>query len=194
MATPNSDQPRGPLRPWRKGDDLSARHFQEPVDAIKSMTGGVGPVNKIGGDKISFLLTQFRVKTIQDDFITCVSWDGEGEGQSIQIAKPFLLRKTPIDFITSEGYIRTLPNGRANKYNYLNTQKRKAENIFDSEDTEIQVIVPAYVEDDLIYCAKGVRGGLDAKNDATDQETLFWIDMNNDGRAWAKADDQDDES
>ena len=194
MPFENADLPRGLLRPWKKDDALSARHFQEPVDAINALKSGVAPVSKINGDKIPALLAQFRVKTIDDDFLGCVVWDGVTEGQTIQVAKPYLLRKTPHDFTANGGLTRTLPNGRENKYTYLNTQKRKAENASDSDDTELQIIVPAYVENDLIYCAKGIRGGIDTKNDDDVEQTLFWIDMNNDGRAWAKAADQDDET
>jgi len=209
MPFENADLPRGILRSWKKGDDLSAKHFQEPIDALKTLVSGVAPVSKLPSDKIPVLFTQFRVKTINDDFLDCVVWDGITEGQTIEVAKPFLLRKTPIDFSasaiaqdkllglepgTSDGYTRTLPNGRENKYIYLNVQKRKAENVADSTETEIQVIVPAYVEDDLIYCVKGIRGGIDTKNDDTVESALFWMDMNNDGRAWAKAKDQDDET
>ena len=214
MATGDRDSPRVPLTNWKQGDPLSAKHFQQPIDAIKALSAQPFPVNSLEASKIPFLLTQFRVKTIDDDFINCVVWDGKTEGQTIEVAKPFLLRKTPIDFTTSglaldkllglepgtsPGYKRTLPNGRENKYAYLNFQKRKAENTTDSTDTEVQIIVPAYVADDLIYCAKGIRGGIDTKNDGPkndgkDEVALFWIDMNVDGRVWAKADDQDDET
>ena len=194
MPPANRDSPRGALTNWKQGDPLSAKHFQQPIDAIKALSAQPFPGNQLGSDKIPFLLTQFRVKSVDDDFLNCVVWDGINEGQTIQVAKPYILRKTPHDFATNGGLTRTLPNGRENKYTYLNVQKRKAENTEDDTDTEVQVIVPAYVENDLIYCAKGVRGGIDTKNNDDPEQTLFWVDMNNDGRAWAKADDQDDES
>ena len=76
----------------------------------------------------------------------------------------------------------------------MNFQKRKAENTEDSADTEVQIIVPAYVEDDIIYAMRGIKGGIDTKNDDNPEQNLFWLDLNVDGRAWAKADDQDNES
>ena len=209
--------PKNNMRPWKEGDDPSAKHWNEVIESVNDIVGGVSPpYQSITGDKIPPIMRQFKIKEIDDDFLKCVTWDGVAEGTALlEIGKPYLLRKTPFDFDVSEGYTRTLPNGRTNKYTYLNYQKRKVINTEDEDDTEIQVIVPAYVVGDVIYAYKGMRGGIDTKNGVSQENTggginpyapaseseaplprvnLFWLDTNNDGRAWAKASDQDDET
>jgi len=200
MTRENNDLPRNPLRVWRKGDQLSARHLQESVDAINTLVRGVPISSQINGLRIPNILQQFRLKEVKDDHLVCVSWDGETEGEEINVAKPPLFRKNVYDFATNGGKTRTLPSGKEIKYTRLNVQKRKGEDVTDDEDTEVQVIVPAYIVDDIIYCVKGIRGGTDiavpedANQTNSPDEQLFWLDWNDDGRAWAKATDQDDET
>jgi hypothetical protein len=54
----------------------------------------------------------------------------------------------------------------------------------DGATTETQVIVPAYVVDDVIYAMRGIEGGTNVIDDQN--ESVEWIDLNLDGRAWAK--------
>jgi len=114
---------------------------------------------------------QFRVQSVGNDHITCHTWDGTTEGTvDVKVAKPYLLRRTPFDGETRDGIT----------YTYSSAVEREAD---DGADTEDQVIVDSYIEDDIIYAIRRISGGTDVTVSTVD---LQWLDLNIDGRYWAK--------
>jgi len=83
------------------------------------------------------------------------------------VAKPYLLR-------------RSLASWNGITFAYSSNFEREAT---DGVDTEDQVIVPAYVPDDILYIVRpyGGTGTVDDGGNA-----IVWLDLNVDGRAWAK--------
>lgn len=117
-------------------------------------------------------ILQFRIVTVQDDHLVCNTWDGTAAGSgAVLIAKPYLLRRTPFHGKTRDGIT----------YSYAAAQSRTATLGADSEN---QVVVPNYVAGDVIYAADvASKGGAGV---AVDGRTVRLLDMNVDGRAWAK--------
>jgi len=118
------------------------------------------------------LIVQLVIVSVEDDHLVCHSWDGETAGNTdILVAKPYLLRRTPFDGGERDGV----------SYDYTSSIQRTATK---DATTETQVIVPTYVADDVIYAARFTDGGTDVVDD--DYQRVSMIDMNVDGRAWAK--------
>ena len=140
---------------------------------------------------------QFKVKEVFDDYIDCQIFSGIGANaltavETVKIAKPPTLRRSgyDVDFGTEDAPAdRTLINGTVLTFTNLNVQKRKAN---DGTDDEVQVVIPNYVEGDIIYATFNIQGGLNTIDE--DGAPVLWIDDNRDGRAWARADDQSDET
>lgn len=119
-------------------------------------------------------IQQFKLKSVQGDYITCRSWNGTSEGSSdVFIAKPFRLRRDPFDQQTI-----VFPTYTAS-YSYTNNTQR-TETI--SGVNEEQVVIPVFNPNfDIIYAID-----CDGLNISTvDDEPISLIDLNLDGRAWA---------
>ena len=167
--------PTDTMRDWAQGDPFSARHLNEVVAVVRQMITGANPSNQIVTTGIKPTVQRFRVKSVADDHIVCRTWDGKDEGLGdIKVAKPWILRKEP--WATSG---RTI-DGDSVTYDYTDGSEREADN---GTTTEEQVIVPRYNEDDEIYAMFGILGDTGV---VIDGEELGWLDMNNDGRMWAK--------
>lgn len=109
-------------------------------------------------------LRQFIFLEMNDDTITVGELDDIAH--TVEIAKPYLLQRTPFDGETRDGVT----------YTYTDGETRSAT---DGVTTEDQVIVPAYVINDIIVAAR-----LTAEN-LKNQLYAEWLDINADGRAWA---------
>ncbi len=197
------------LQDWEKGDILLAAKLQQAITFLKNAFASVRPGRQLrlraGGN---FFAKRFAVVRAEADFVIGRAAEDPNDTDEIVIAYPPEFRKQIYDFETTKatstanpkvGYTRTLPNDRVNKYKFLNVQKRKAIAQTDEadeadEDTEVQVIVPAYVTGDIIFAMHGIQGGT-GLTQRIDEENIAitWQEMNISGRAWAKADDQDDE-
>ena len=125
-----------------------------------------------GGGKVE----QFRFKTMQDDTITCVRWDGTNEGETVIIAKPYLLRRTPFDGKIKTFVTERLPASLTVTYAYSSPTKRTA--TIGNGSQEVQFIIPRYVLDDVIYAAPC---------DGLNLGEVRYLDLNADGRAWAES-------
>jgi hypothetical protein len=137
-----------------------------PNASVTDDTGGVVSVAfpAAGG------VTQYRLKSVQGDYVTCRTWDGTTEGGTdVYIAKPMKLRNS-ITSATIDGVSVT--------YSYTTTVARTATISSVDED---QVIVPRYLADDLIYAISA-----DYTSVSVSGTPLTKIDINADGRAWAK--------
>lgn len=125
------------------------------------------------------VVTQYRLKSVGDDVLSCVEFDGTSEGEAVTIAKPYKLRKTPFHnapfghTYILEGY----PGAPAQIivfYNYISGEYRIATS---GNLTEHQVIIPRYSLNDIIYATASSNGT------ATSADL---VDLNADGRAWAR--------
>lgn len=124
-----------------------------------------------GGIKI----TTWHLKSVSDEYLVCRSWDGENEGtQDVKIAKPSKLRSS-IDEETIDGTLVTYTN-----YDAENQTRHASAGVAPNTTEEDQVIVPRYLQDDVIYAVK-------AKTMAADEDgkDIALMDLNIDGRAWA---------
>lgn len=124
------------------------------------------------------------VKSVSDDHLICRLWDGFTEGTvDIKVAKPYILRKTPF-------HSKTLTvNGNTLTYSYTSGTQRT---VTKGSNSETQVIIPGYVatgsgyQGNQIYvirCDSGVI--LNPGQQAEERLTL--MDVNADGRMWAKS-------
>lgn len=126
------------------------------------------------GSPPSIPVSMFRVKEVSREFIICKTWDGEEDGEDdVLIAKPFKLRNsnTSADIgLTRITYV----------YNETNPQQRTAST---NVDSEIQIVIPRFLLNDVIYATvcKGNNSGV--KNVDV---PIKWLDINADGRAWAR--------
>ena len=119
------------------------------------------------------VVAQFRVVNVTDypDSIVGHAWDGTDEAATdIDIAKPWELRRDVFDGRTFSGIA----------YAFSSMTRRSATK---GTIQETQVIIPAYRVGGLIYAAKGLRGGVDVRLAG---KALEWLDLNADGRAWAR--------
>ena len=119
--------------------------------------------------------TQFRIKEVGGDWLRCHTLNGTTEGSAdIYVGKSWLLRRTPFDGETRNGIT----------YTYSSNIKRSANNGVD--DPETQVVVSSYVVGDVIYAVTNVWGFTDIQAPTEPVTTVKWLDLNVDGRAWAK--------
>lgn len=88
---------------------------------------------------------EYRIKSVQGDYLTCRSWDGTNEGSTdIYIAKAYRLREA----LTSEGgYTYTYEAG----FDSLN-RKRKKYPTGTPDDYEYEVVIPRWIADEVINC------------------------------------------
>jgi len=173
MWTPN----RKPDR-WRRGErSIPARKLNQPVEILRTWLGGVGAGRQINPSAVAVSpeIRQFKIRTIAVDYLECVPWDGVTEGENLTyIAKPPTLRGSVAarDGVTysgvhaQNGLTRTATLGAA---------------------TENQIVVPNYLVGDVVMGARNVKGGVGvSRTVAGKQVALLWVDLNVDGRQWAK--------
>ncbi|HYG73471.1 MAG TPA: hypothetical protein VEK08_00460 [Planctomycetota bacterium] len=168
MSLDNAKANRGnPLQRWTSGDPLSADRLNEMVDSINDEGVGIDGARQRNGHG-PVRMRQFTIVSVEPDYLVCREWDGVEEYGQVLVAKPYLLRNA----ITARNGV---------SYTYTNTQTRTA---VQSSITETQVVIPRYVEGDIIYAARGIQGGMGMPEDVS--HDIRWIDLNVDGRAWAK--------
>lgn len=154
----------------------------------RTLNGTLTVAEATAGDAGSEII-QLRLKTIQNDFYTCRSWDGQTEGTTdIFVARPFGHRVTNFNgqsiAWSSDGDSFTA------SYSYSSTTKR-TKTI--SGVAETQVLVPYFKADfDLIYAVEvkqliTIRSGAGYAT-LTDPNNvpIRLLDLNVEGRAWAK--------
>lgn len=115
-------------------------------------------------------VTRLRFHSEENDYIICHSWDGTTEGSTaINVAKPWKLRHDADNYadVTS-----------------LSTTSADEVDVDDGgggEDEETWVVTPSYQADDEIYALRVPGTGVTVSS-----VELGLIDLNIDGRAWAK--------
>lgn len=124
-------------------------------------------------------VTQYRLKSVQNDYLVCRLFDGTTEGDDdVSIAKPFELRYTGWHGVTITYPLESvIGTSQAVTYSYQTSTYRIA------NTTEHQGIRPIYVPNQSIIYAASVTNGTGV-SDTTGEISL--IDLNVAGRAWAK--------
>lgn len=197
------DGPFSKLREWSEGQDLSAKHLSEPPIAINKMLERVRPPRGITVPPVNTLpMEVFRVDNANlglgshsADVIRCKRMGESGEliGDPIYVAKPYLLRRQPFDLNGPDGEPLTR---KGVDYFYFSASRRNATG---PAGTISEVITPSYSsesgssttgQDQIV--AMFMPNGVPGENNGTTitypnaQDTIVWLDINVDGRAWAK--------
>ena len=130
---------------------------------------------------------QYRLKSVENDFYTCRSWNGEEEGDTdIFIARPFQHRVSDFNGRT----IAYSSDGDSFSATFAYESPTKRTKTI-SGTAETQVIVPYFKNDfDLIYAVRvkesiKIGEGFTTLTDPNDVPIRL-LDLNVDGRAWAK--------
>ncbi len=132
------------------------------------------------------VLNRFQVRTMYGDYFTASPWAGtafdDGESTHILIAKPPHLRNS----VASE----VLTGGVHVDYTYDSDFVTRTAHQTDASptfDDETHVVQCAYDDKD-IWCIKtqdsGVKGKYDPDDGDEEEQTITWIDLNIDARAW----------
>lgn len=156
------------FRRWQSNQSLSALRLNEPLTALEDLLRARPGAQGIGaGELARGYVDQYRFKTMGDDYIECVTYDGTTEGTTtIRVAKPWRLRRTPFDGLSWGGIA----------YAYTTDVERVA------DGTETQVVTPPYVADDLILVEQVIVPLMTLSGPV---EIINLVDKNNDARAWA---------
>lgn len=172
--------------PLNPGDPLYAAWLNQLRDAVLAEIVGDGDVVvRRAGSRLTVglarripgvqgaIVAQFVVASVGDDHLVCRTWDGSNQGDAdVLVAKPWLLRKTPFHGLTLNGKTYIYDSGTAR-------------NVDDGNEDEDQVIIPSYTDPSgaVIYAVRGVVGGTGV---VVESDPVVWLDLNVDGRAWAK--------
>jgi hypothetical protein len=120
--------------------------------------------------------------TLQEVTVTSVSWDHYvcwNGSEQVLVAKPYKLRRSP--FNGTVNYVDEVGRAYAVTYNYTHPSRRSAS--MNGTLVEYQVVIPRYVTPtDKIYI---IGGSITVDIDGV-QRTLDFLDINADGRAWAR--------
>lgn len=163
------------LRPFKRGQPLTANRLNEPINAINRILPGIAPIRQLlqqrSGAATTVTVARFIVTDASpDDYLVCREYDGTQTGDSdIYIARPPLLRAS----VTSRGDVT---------YTYTDSQTRSAT---DGVDTETQVIIPSYLAGDEIYAERGIVRGTGVYSDPEGTQKVEWL-ARADGRAWTE--------
>lgn len=166
-----------PLPNFKKGDPVLHGRFNDIVKRVNSVTGGVnGPRQKTLDLPQHAIFQRFRISSIEADYLVCNPINTEDDSVTdaiVYVAKPPLLQN--------------IESWNGITYTYADAQTRTAT---EGSDTEDQVVVPAYVEgDDIIAISNIICGTGVTREDGGDELQIEWMDINFDGRAWAKDDE-----
>ena len=174
--------------------EQSARQFRNLSDEVRRLKGlidrsglnipsGAKPRTIVRSALQAFTVRRFVVENADDypdTFSVSDFKDGPGVGH---IARPYLLRRPPFHGKSRDGI----------DYNYTSNVKRTASKTVPGNPptttTETQVIVPKYVKNDVVYAVRqvyGSDGNYPSAQGSVDVILTDWIDLNVDGRYWAK--------
>ena len=179
------------LHNWRRGDAITSARLNELRDAILSVvTGGAGIAVRAFGNRLVIEATgvralpsmayvrRFRVQSVENDYLVCRPYHAANESlgdTDVNVAKPYELRRTPFHAQTI-----AYPGAQSITYTYASQREREAD---DGTDTETQVMIPDYWDDDEILAVRNIAGGTGV---TVSEVALVWEDLNTAGRMWAK--------
>lgn len=119
-----------------------------------------------------------QVVSAQDDYVTCYAYNPVAAATygTVYIAKPWYLRKTPIN-----GQTLTFLPSTTIEFTYTSATRRYAENT-SSGDAEYQVLTPPYIVGEILrVTGPNPTGVLDGSGNP-----ILYEDMNVSGRTWAQ--------
>lgn len=169
------------LRELQRGQKLPIPHeiLNNPIKALKRITSGVAPGRQVIGRGVPEAASGLRIRraivdsaSVRSDYVVVHFADIRGSDDPsnppFNAWKPWILRFTPFD--------RKMRLGITYIYSTVEEKRFAAKGTL----TEPQVIIPTYVANDEIVIARiePAQWGLD--------EVTSWIDLNVDGRMWAK--------
>lgn len=172
---------------WKAINDLI--DYAREISPQQSMSQGVIVDRKSNGTgfKIipsevgeSGLVKQFRVQSQEDDYLVCKEFDGTTEGETVNVAKPHGLR---VSGWNGQFVIYTLEaplGGAPLSVTYTKVTASHRTSFTAPNTSEHQAIRPFYVNGQTVIFASRSENGTGV-SDAPD-----WIDLNTDGRAYAK--------
>lgn len=154
----------------------NSRDFNMLGDAIRRNTAGLNSIRQSSPLIAQTLPIQLIITNNADgDFITCATWDGSNQGtEDILVAKPYLLQQSTLDGQTDT-------NGIAYVFTGIDALTATQSSTSTVENWEVTM---DYNVGDLIYAIGNIEGGIDDAD--SDGNQLQWIDLNIDGRGWAK--------
>lgn len=165
----------------RRGRPIDWRQYRAMAEAANRIRTVTGDGRYIAADIVADSLNirwvgppivypsaakRMRVKTIENDYLVCVPWDGATEGEAVNVAKPFKLRHILANYDDLTG---------------LTTVTSQRVQATDGATIENWQVTLNYEEDDEIAAIKPI-GGAGVTVGDTD---LDWLDVNENGRAWA---------
>jgi hypothetical protein len=183
-----------PIRPGRieSGDPIPAEWLRTLSRAVVQRITGVAPIRVAHtGNSVSIstssrasgrAIVDVKVTAIQDDYLECTRYTpGETTaGGSIEVARAYMLRRTPFD-----GSTITYENGQAVAYTYATGRSRTAD---DGTTSETQVLTPDYWIGEILTAVGGPTGVTYEKtvDGATATVEVLYSDITPSGRYWAK--------
>lgn len=131
---------------------------------------------------------QFKIYLVQDDYYVCREFDGVSDGtEDIKVARPHTHRKTGWHGLTTIYSFASFPGSPGQlpvTFNYLGPTYRTASATISTGPTvDHEIILPPLGEGSIygsvIFACK-------PQNGTGVSEADEWLDMNTDGRAWAR--------
>lgn len=166
------------LQRWVAGEPVSATKLNVVTDTLSAFVTGVRPPRQLNTGRAETLAVtansarQYSLVADAGDWLLVREITGSRIfGPVVFLAKPYLLRITPFDGQTRAGI----------SYVYEEVYQRVATRGLVSET---QVVVPQFVEGDLIYGVNFVANGTNLI--AANSLHVTGLDLNVDGRAWAR--------
>lgn len=190
MVEPNRHQETGALREvWKELNKLrdyciSIRPAKGLNTRLKRTSRGT-IINTDPAEEAETVIVakQFRVVSVQNDYIVGHEFDGTTEAsEETLIAKPYRLRRTPFHGTSTTVTLEDPISGNQSvslSYTYHSPTFRVV-NVTSLlvNGPEKQLIIPLYVAGNSIYAIEPENG--------TGVTGVTWLDINADGRAWAK--------
>ncbi len=184
-TTPRKENPTGLYAPvWRKINEL-IDYIREisvvngrNVRTSRTLNGTllVGVPESLGAGST---VKQYRLKSIEVDFMTCREWDGATEGtQDVHVARSPELRGSPFDGNT----IAYSSDGDSFSASYVYSSNTKRVKTISGE-AETQVIIPYYKDDFSVI----IGAESENKTGVTDPDgnDIYIVEITQ--RAWAKS-------
>ena len=142
---------------WRENEPISARKLEELRDGLDRLIEGTEPRQVATELPAAPQVFQGEIIALAADHITVVEYrvylgGGIVRGTTaIEVAKPWLLRRTPFDGGSRDGV----------SYTYTSDQQRTA---ISGPDTRIEHVTPGYLIGDVVYCLRTVLGATGVEN------------------------------
>lgn len=115
--------------------------------------------------------SEYRLKSVQDDYVVARTWDGTNEGSTdIYIAKPYRLR---ISLTSEDGY----------SYTYGGSHPNKSRTKTLGGDSEVEYAIPRWVVNEVISAMPAQTSVTTIEGHGSKRVTLIMVDST---KAWAK--------